>query len=214
MIDIAPIVGYNARDAGSSKEEKRPMERLEILWRAFEKIAIVFSFVVSFVLVMILLLLGISLLTIAPALSEMRTNTACPLIADINNLVSDLDNAVITRTIAISKTIPVVFDLEVSKNTEVVLTAPVTLQRPTSFTFPAGGGQINGSVTMALPKGQKLPIRLGMTVPVSETVPVHMDVPVRIPLNETDLGPVVAKLKDLLFPWTTKLGDVLKCSEP
>jgi hypothetical protein len=187
------------------------MERLGTLWTAFEKIAIVFSFVVCFALVMVLLLLGMGVLTIAPALPSLRTDTACPLIADINGLVTDLDNAVITRTISISRSIPVVFNLPLNQNTNVVLTGPVTLQRPTSFTLPAGGGRINGSVTMTLPKGQQLPVHLAMTVPVSQSLPVQMDVPVRIPLNETDLGPVVAKLKALLFPWTTKLGDMLKC---
>ena len=117
------------------------MERLETLWSAFKNIAVLFSFAVCFVLVMVLLLLAIGVLTIAPALPGLQSGTICPLIADINGLVNDLDNAVINRTIQISTTIPVVFDLPLRTNTNVSLTEGVTLNRPTSFTLPAGGGR-------------------------------------------------------------------------
>jgi len=190
------------------------MERLETLWSAFEKIAVLFSFAVCFVLVMVLFLLAIGVLTIAPALPGLRDGTACPLIADINSLVDDLENAVITRTIPISQTIPVVFDLPLNQATNVVLTDAVTLNRPTSFTLPAGGGYINGQVSMTLPKGQRLPVQLAMTVPVRQNLPVQMNVDVRIPLKETDLGPIVAKLKSLLSPWMDLLGDTLRCPAP
>jgi hypothetical protein len=187
------------------------MGRFEMLWLAFEKFAIFFAFVVTFILVMVLLVLGIGAWRVAPALPGLRDGTVCPLIADINGLVADLEDAVITRTISISQTIPVVFDLPLNTNTEVRLTGPVSLNRPTSFTLPAGGGRINGSVTMVLPEGLSLPVHLGMTVPVRQNLPVQMDVPVSIPLKETDLGPIIAKLKGLLMPYMDLLDNTLRC---
>jgi hypothetical protein len=149
-----------------------------------------------------------------PAVQAIRDDVACPLIADVNGLVTDLDNAVITRTIHISQTIPVRFSLDLDKNLDVELTQGVQLNRPTSFTLPAGGGQINGTVHLVLPKGQNLPVHMQMTVPVDKDLPVEMDVPVTIPLKETDLGPVTGKLKDLLTPYLDLLDDTLKCSAP
>ncbi len=190
------------------------MKRSEALWLAFEKFAIFFSFMVAFILVMVLLVAAFVVWRGMPMIQSLRTDLACPLIADVNGLVTDLDNAVITRTIHISQTIPVRFDLELDKNLNVRLTQGVPLNRPTTFTLPAGGGQINGTVHLNLPKGQSLPVHMRMTVPVDQNLPVEMDVPVTIPLKETELGPVTAKLKALLTPYMDLLGDALQCSAP
>lgn len=190
------------------------MKRLEVLWLAFEKFALFFSFAVTFVLVMVLLVAGLVLWRALPGLQALRTDVACPLIAEVNTLVEDLNNAVITRTIHIEQTIPVKFSLELDQSLVVELTNNVSLNRPTTFTLPSGGGQINGSVNLVLPKGQDLPVHMQMTVPVDQELPVVMDVPVSIPLKETDLGPITAKLKSLLSPYMGLLDQTLHCSAP
>jgi hypothetical protein len=53
-----------------------------------------------------------------------------------------------------------------------------------------------------------------MTVPVSHTLPVQMDVSVAIPLKETDLGPVIDQLKELLFPYLDRINALLACPVP
>jgi hypothetical protein len=190
------------------------MKRSEALWLAFEKFAIFFSFVVTFILVMGLLAVVIGAWLALPAFQALKDNVACPLIADVNGLVTDLDNAVITRTIHISQTIPVRFTLDLDKNLDVQLTRGVQINRPTNFVLPAGGGQINGTVHLVLPKGQILPIHMQMLVPVDKELPVEMDVPVTIPLKETELGPITGKLQELLTPYLDLLDDTLKCSGP
>jgi hypothetical protein len=190
------------------------MKRSEALWLAFEKFAIFFSFMVAFILVMVLLVAAFTMWRALPQIQALREDVACPLIADVNGLVTDLDNAVITQTIHISQTIPVRFSLDLDKNLDVQLTRGVQLNRPTSFTLPAGGGQINGTVHLVLPQGQNLPIHMQMTVPVDKDLPVIMDVPVNIPLKSTELGPVTAKLKDLLTPYLKLLDNALKCTAP
>ena len=190
------------------------MGRLDAIWLAFEKFAIFFSFVVTMTLVVVLLLLGIGLWQIAPSLPGLRDGTICPLIAKVDSLVYDFDNAVITRTISISQTIPVVFDLTLDQNTVVKLTKSVPLNRSATFVLPSGGGQINGTVSLALPDGMSLPIHLTMPVPVRQQLPVNMDVLVSIPLKETELGDVTGQLKDILTPYTKLLSDVLHCPQP
>lgn len=190
------------------------MKRSEALWLAFEKFAIFFSFAVAFFLVMVLLVAAYGTWQAWPTVQMVRTDVVCPLVADVNSLVDDLGNAVITSTVPISQTIPVVFNLPVDESTTVELTKDVKLNRPTSFTLPAGGGQINGQVSLRLPEGQKLPIHMNMSVPVRQDLPVEMQVDVAIPLKDTELGPVVDKLKALLAPYMSLLDETLKCSEP
>ena len=189
------------------------MKRHEVLWLAFEKFAIVFSFVVAFTLVMVLVVTSYVTWQMWGEIRGLKEDVACPLIADVNSLMVDLEDAVITRTIPISQTIPVRFTLPLDKSINVTLTDSVQLNRPTSFVFPGGGGQINGTVYLALPRGQNLPVHMAMSVPVSETLPVQMDVSVSIPLRETELGPVIDQLKDLLMPYIDLLDKALKCSD-
>lgn len=190
------------------------MKRSERLWLAFEKFAIFFSFVIVFILVMAGLVMAYGAWQALPELTALKEGVACPLIADVTGLVDDLENSVITRTIPISQTIPVVFELPLDKNLDVTLTDNVQINRPTSFRLPAGGGQINGTVYLALPQGQILPVHMNMTVPVSHTLPVQMDVAVAIPLKETELGGVIKDLKDLLFPYLEMLDETLRCTGP
>ena len=187
------------------------MGRFETIWLAFEKFAIFFSFVVTMTLVVILLLLGIGAWRVAPSLPGLRDGTLCPLIARVEGLVYNFDSAVINKTIYISQTIPVEFDLPLNQNTNVELTSSVPLNRSATFVLPSGGGRINGTVSLALPDGMDLPVHLSLMVPVRQQLPIQMEVPVSIPLKETDLGAVTGELVDILTPYTKLLSDLLHC---
>lgn len=191
------------------------MRRREIFWLAFEKFAIFFSFTVVFILVVAVLALAYGTWLSLPTLEAMRDETLCPTVGGLNTLLFKLENAVITRTIPISQTIPVDFAIYLDKNLNVQLTDSVQLSRPTTFVLPGGGGQINGTVYLALPQGQALPVHMQMTVPVSQHLPVQMQVPVAIPLKETDLGPVIADLRALLEPLRLEeMEELLACPPP
>jgi hypothetical protein len=191
------------------------MKRAEILWLAFEKFAIFFSFVVTFTLVMILLVVGFVLWQQLPVLQALKDGLVCDTVTGLNRLVDDFENAVITRTISISQTIPVRFDLPLDESTTVQLTESVPLNRPITMILPGGGGQINGTVYLELPNGQNLPVHMRMTVVVDKQLPVQMEVPVSIPLKETELGGVIRQLRTLLEPLQLKkLEKTLGCSAP
>lgn len=191
------------------------MKRWEILWLAFEKFAIVFSFAVTFTLVILLLAVAIGVWQQRSLLESLRAGLACDTVTGLNAVLDDFENAVITRTVFISQTIPVQFEQPLDKSLDVDLTENVSLSRPTTFLFPAGGGQINGTVYLELPEGQVLPIHMRTSVEVSQTLPVQMDVAVAIPLKETELGLVIGRLKELLAPLQLeKLEQTLRCSAP
>ncbi|MCL7451454.1 MAG: hypothetical protein M8467_00210 [Anaerolineae bacterium] len=188
------------------------MKRSEILWLAFEKFAIFFSFIVTFVLVVGVLVLGYALWQAGPLFEAVADGLVCDTVTGVNDLLTDFEDAVITRTIYISQTIPVQFDLPLNQRLIVSLTDNVPLSQPATYVLPAGGGRINGTVHLQLPRGQKLPVRMQTTVPVDQQLPVEMVVPVSIPLAETDLGAVIARLRDLLAPLRLQeLEETLNC---
>ncbi|HHN93878.1 MAG TPA: hypothetical protein ENK17_03845 [Anaerolineae bacterium] len=197
------------------------MERIKSFWAAFRETAIVFSFVVNFVLVVALLILGVPGLRLAFAL---KTGLVEPLLDDLDAAFVSLGEAEIDTTIPINEPIPIRFDLpldqdmpinfqlELEQDTDVILQQPVPLNLPAQFNLPGGGGVINGYVSLSLPAGTNLPVHLSMvipvsetipvqmTVPVSETVPVQMTVPVRIKLGEAGLDPAVQQLRGVFKP--------------
>jgi hypothetical protein len=188
------------------------MKRSEILWLAFEKFAIFFSFTVTFILVMAVLVLGYAAYQTRPLLDGLADGLVCDTVTSINDLLADFEDAVITQTIYISETIPVQFSLPLNQKLTVNLTDDVSLSRPATYVLPAGGGRINGTVYLELPHGQKLPVHMQTTVPVDQQLPVEMVVPVSIPLKETELGSVIADLRELLAPLRLQeLEDTLQC---
>jgi len=163
------------------------------LWNAFKNIAIVFSFIVNIILVLVLLL--------APEPVFMaKSQVAEPLLLDLDSAFAALGETRIQSTVYITDTMPVVFDLPLAQNTDVVLVSAVPLQAPATFVLPGGGGAIHGTVQLALPQGMALPVALNLMVPVSTTVPVVMQVPVEIPLAEAGMAPAIEQLRAVFSP--------------
>jgi hypothetical protein len=197
------------------------MDRLKRFWSAFKDIAILFSFIVNFILVATLLVISVPALRTVFAL---KTGMVEPLLHDLDSAFVGLGEATIDDTIPIDESIPIQFDLPlkqplpinftlpIEQDTVVTLREPVPLSLPASFNLPGGGGTINGSVSLSLPAGTPLPVHLSMTVPVQQTIPVEMnvpvdqvvpiqmDVPVHIKLGEAGLDPAVQDLRGVFQP--------------
>jgi hypothetical protein len=163
-------------------------------WEAFKNLAIVFSFTVNLVLVIVLLLL------VQSVIFPTKTDVVEPMLDNLQGAVNALDDATIVRTISIDEQVPVNFTLPLKQSTTVVLSRDVEINRPAQFVFPAGGGYIQGNVILTLPAGQELPILLDMDVPVNNQIPVQFPVEVTIPLRETELNRVVIELNSVLGP--------------
>ena len=129
-----------------------------------------------------------------------KSQVAEPLLVDLDSAFAALGDTVITSTIGITDTMPVVFDLPLSQSTNVILTRPVPIQAPATFVWPAGGGAIHGTVHLVLPEGLALPVALNLMVPVSTTVPVLMSVPVEIPLAKAGMEGAIEQLRAVFMP--------------
>ncbi len=184
---------YLPSDLGRYVMKRRPSVRN--LWEAFKTFAILFSFTVNFVLVLLLLIGGGWLLF--PA----KTQIVEPLLLELQGAVNDLGNATIVTQIPIDKQVPIQLQIPLEQDTVVTLQQDVPLATWAVFQLPGGGGTINGTVSIKIPAGTQLPVRLKMTVPVSDTIRVQFPVDVRIPLRETELNLVVVRLNRLLTPY-------------
>jgi hypothetical protein len=172
------------------------------LWEAFKNLAIIFSFIVNFVLVIVLLLV------VGWLLFPIKTDVVEPMLDKLQGAVNALDDATIIQTITIDQQVPVNFSLPLNQGTTVVLSQDVDVVRPATFSLPGGGGSINGTVALKLPQGLQLPIILSMDVPVENFIPVQFPVEVSIPLRDTELNQVVVELNSVLQPVRDFLDDL------
>ncbi|WP_322801513.1 hypothetical protein [Thermoflexus sp.] len=163
---------------------------LRRLWGAFKNIAILFSFTVNLILVIVLALLYLQLSSLKSTVNQT--------VARLEEIAQDLGSTHISTTIPIRQSVPVAFELPVQQDTVVVTLAPVPITTAATFQLPGGGGTINGTVFINLPPGTRLPVRLNMTVPVRTQIGVSFDQPVDIALGASGLDPVVGKLLLLL----------------
>ena len=164
------------------------------LWNAFKNFAIVFSFIVNFILVIVLLIVG------GWVIFPLKSDLAEPLLDDLQGAIDALGDATIVRVIDIDEQVPVSFTLPLNQATTVILSQDVELVRPATFHLPGGGGAINGTVVLNLPSGLELPVVLNLNVPVDNSIPVQFPVNVSIPLKETELNQVVIKLNEIVGP--------------
>lgn len=206
------------------------MERLKRFWNAFRDVAIIFSFAVNFVLVVSLLVVSIPA---ARAIFDLKAGLLEPLLSDLDAAFVGLgeveidtplqiegEQAHIKFTLPLSQSLPIDFELDIAQNTNVVLQQEVRLDRVYTEFDLGDFGNISGYVSLSLPEGMLLPVRLDMTVPVSKTISVNMDVPVDqsvpitmtvpvyIKLGEAGMGPAVEELRDVFRPVVTLVDNL------
>jgi hypothetical protein len=171
------------------------------IWSAFKNFAIIFSFVVNFVLILILLL--------SPEpLFMTKTEIAEPLLLDLDRAFAALGETTIRTTVQINHLLPISFDLPLQEQTAVILNEAVPLSVPATFYLPSGGGSINGVVSLELPSGQALPVTLDFVVPVESSIPVEFSVPVEIALYDAGMGPAIEELRAVFQPITNFVQDL------
>ena len=163
-------------------------------WQAFKTFAILFSFTMNLVLLIVLLLL-------APQILPLVDNSVKPLVGGLNDSFVQMSSATIDQTIKVDQMMPIKLDVPLETQTSVTITEDVDLNGiKASFVLPDGGGTINGNVFLTLPKDVVLPVKLDLVVPIDEMIRVDLPVHVQIPLNETELGAPFATLEGLFSP--------------
>src|SRR3990172_6692927 len=199
-----PAGNLRLRPTARAQTEAAP--HADSAWESFKGFAILFSFIVNVIFVLLLVVvIGFAF--------QIKKNIAGPLIGGLYSSFVQMDAAHIqtsipvNTTIQVSDTIPVVFDLPLQQNTNVILSEN-TLITGASVSIAGGVLQLNNApTTIFLPKGAVLPVTLNLTVPVSQTVPVSLSVPVDIPvvvdipLEQTQLHQPFSSLRDLFAPY-------------
>lgn len=178
------------------------MQRVREFWIAFRNIAIVFSFIMNFVLL-------ITLLIVVNILFQITTGIAEPLVDGLYTDFAGLNASEIKTNVVVDDTIPIDFDLTLDETTTVTLAEPATINNvPAQFEISGGGGSITGTVDITLPQGTPLTIDLSLLVPVEETIPVVLNVPVDIALRDTELSVPFTNLRELLRPYVKLLDNL------
>lgn len=179
--------------------ESKPVVQSSSFWLAFERFALIFSFSMNVILlIVVLVLLGLLL--------PIRDHLARPTMDKVMAEIDRLGDTHIKTTVVVEDEIQVKFDLPLEQEVDVTTTGPVEIKNAADFYLPGGGGYIHGTVKMDLPAETTLPVRLKATVPVDQMVPVRMEVPVDINLGDTDLKETVDNFKALLEPVNALLG--------
>lgn len=178
----------------------------KFLWRFM----VIFSFIVNFVLVAILLIAGLFIF-------QIKAQVADPLIGGLHATAAGLSESTIDWVIPVRDSLGI--NLEVPINSETILPGPaasqpgyvpgetfVTLTRPVPITIQnaninAGNLQLsNATVDITLPQGTQLPVALDLAITLNTEVPVNLDVRAVIPLSETQLNDPIRQLGLLFEP--------------
>ncbi|MCI0713534.1 MAG: hypothetical protein L0154_25480 [Chloroflexi bacterium] len=178
------------------------MQRMRELWIGFKNFAIILSFIVNIVLLVIVVALLVLIF-------QIKNDVAEPLIDGLHSNFVGLNEARIVADIEVDDEIPISFTLPLEQNTNVVLSSDVVLNNvPAVFTIDGGGGTITGSVAITLPRDTILPVTLDLDVPVDQQIPINLTVPVNIALENTQLSEPFTNLRDLVDPYVRMLDNL------
>lgn len=168
------------------------------LWRFM----VIFSFVVNFILVLVLLVAGILIF-------DIKNNIAEPLVGGLYSSFVGLDDATIDWTIPVRDNIPVRLNIPLQTDTTVVLTDNVPLRVNALIDLPGlNAANVPATVNLTLPRGLELPVALDLNVPVDERLDVALDVRAVIPLGQTQLHDPLENLQLLFEPFVIGLGEL------
>lgn len=181
----------------------------KFLWRFM----IIFSFIVNFVLVAILLIAGLFIF-------QIKAQVADPLIGGLHATAAGLSESTIDWIIPVRDTVPVVLDVPINSDTitsrvneingvpvnqipgetVVRLTRDVPI-RITGASIDAGNLQLrNAIVDITLPANTILPVMLDLDLLLDTELDIAIDVRAVIPLSETQLNDPINQLGLLFEP--------------
>jgi hypothetical protein len=173
---------------------------------AFWTVACIFSLLVNIILVGLLVSFGHHFF-------ELKAIVSDGLVTEASNSLAMMDqahiviNVPVETTVRLQDNLPVVFDVPINQDTQIVLSEAATIN----------GARIylnNTAVTtdLTLPANTPLQANFNTTIPISTsvpvdiTVPVSVQVPIDIAIDKTDLHQSIVGLQEALAPYETTLG--------
>ncbi len=173
---------------------------------AFWTVACIFSLLVNIILIGLLVSFGHHFF-------ELKAIVSDGLVTEASNSLAMMDqahiviNVPVETTVRLQDNLPVVFDVPINQDTQIVLSEAATIN----------GARIylnNTAVTtdLTLPANTPLQANFDTTIPISTsvpvdiTVPVSLQVPIDIAIDKTDLHQSIVGLQEALAPYKTTLG--------
>jgi hypothetical protein len=203
---------FNFRSRSEAAEVQTPRPRRSVPLPPFWKAMIITSFVINMVLIFIVLLLVGFFLQWRSAIGRTTVGVqgfARDNVAELRDVVQQLQAAHIRTTIPIDQPLPVHIDVPIDQTTLVTTTEPVPISVP-AFIDLGPFGSLTPNVNLSLPAGTQLRIALKLNVPLDTTIPVRLNVPVDIAMQDTELAPQFRRLGNivdrLVYPAAPLLG--------
>jgi hypothetical protein len=195
--------------------DTRPLfVQLPMLWKAM----IITSFVINLVLIAALIGVGFFVWQWRGELMNTTAGVqgfAKGNIAELRDVVDQLQAAHIRTTIPLDQPLPlkglgVVVPVSQEPTVTLVDDVPITLGGA-SIDLGNGNRLRADSISITLPAGTPLKIKLDMQIPLDDvTIPIKLDVPVDIAMADTELAPQFKRLGNvvdrLLYPAKNLLG--------
>jgi hypothetical protein len=166
--------------------------RLPTFWKAM----IVTSFVINIVLITLLLFIAgfvwqwrAQLLSNTVLLQGFAHNN----VVELRDVIDQLQAAHIKTNIPLDQPLDLNLIVPIDQTTLVTTTQDVPINVPASIDMGAFG-HLNPNVSLNLPVGTPLLIRLKLDVPLHTQIPVKLKVPVDIAMADTELAPQFRRL--------------------
>lgn len=188
------------KPASSPKASSDSTNRASIFGPRFWTIASIISLTVNGILALVLIGLVLGLMRYGLSVSSMLS-MGDSLLGGLYTNFEKMDRASIQTNVEVNTTIPVVFDLQLNQQTDVVLSQDLTIENALVTVNTGGLNITQANTTIVLPQGTTLPIVLNLLVPVNTTVPVTLNVPVDIPLSQTQLHEPFTGLQEVVKPF-------------
>ncbi|MBN1640666.1 MAG: hypothetical protein JXA09_05480 [Anaerolineae bacterium] len=174
-------------------------KRLDLLWTAFEKFALLFSFVATLTLI-------VGVVLIYDAITDLEIEAPRTVGPEHLDPLFDLTSASLQRIqdaklvteVEIDHTVPVTFTVRLNpSDTSLALVGTNQLDTgQITIYLRNGAGQLIGeSATMQIAGGNTVTVKMDVAQEVAIDVPVQVKVPVQVSLDSIDLQPLIEDLK-------------------
>lgn len=179
----------------------QPAESRPTRWRfkflpAFWTIASILSLTVNIILIVLLL----ATWQLIGPITGLATGKTTGLLGGLYSNFVKMDQARITRTVAVKADIPLNIVVPVQATTSITLAERAVIPNA-HVVINTASMSINAPAQVTLPAGTPLMVTLNFPLTVQNTIPVELNVPVDIPLNETDLHEPFVGLQQVVKPW-------------
>jgi hypothetical protein len=205
---------YLPSDSKVPRDSRPLFVQLPRLWKAM----IITSFVVNMILMAVLIGAGYFYWRWKAQIAETTVGVqgfAHDNVAELRDVVQQLQAAHIKTTIPLSQPLPlkglgVVVPLHQEPTVTLVDAVPLNLEGA-DIDLGAGNRLRAQNISLVLPAGTPLKIRLDMMIPLDDvTIPIKLNVPVDIAMADTELAPQFRRLGNvvdrLVYPAKDLLG--------